>query len=38
MDFWDIIGTVSSFLGIFSFLKNDISLFKKNPIYGTMTI
>ncbi len=32
MDFWAIIGIVSSLLGIFSFLKNDTSLFKKIQI------
>jgi len=36
MDFWTVIGIVSSVLGIFSFLKNDafsmVSLFKKNLI------
>jgi len=33
MDFWTIIGIVSSLFGIYSFLKNDtslFSLFKKN--------
>jgi len=34
VDFWAIIGIISSVLGIFSFLKNDVisilSLFKKN--------
>jgi hypothetical protein len=29
MDFWAIIGIVSSLLGIYSFLRNDTPLLKK---------
>ncbi|AZB30319.1 hypothetical protein EB354_14275 [Chryseobacterium balustinum] len=32
MDFWTVIGIVSSILGIFSFLKNDTSFFKNLQI------
>ncbi len=31
MDLFTIIGIVSSVLGIYSFVKNDTPLFKKNP-------
>lgn len=30
MDFWAVIGIVSSLLGIYSFLRNDTPFFKKN--------
>lgn len=37
MDFWAIIGIVSSLLGIYSFLKNGTSILKKSQqLYRTI--